>query len=65
MCVAAIWNVKLCAVNVKTGQTGRMSEGGEWLTVCVLSAEGTEWEFGLHEDGAPAVPKHVRATVIL
>jgi hypothetical protein len=37
----------------------RISEGREWITVCVLSVEGTECE-----DGAPAAPKHVAARLI-
>jgi hypothetical protein len=40
----------------------RISEGREWVTACVLSAEGT---FGLPEDGAPAAPKHVGARLII
>jgi hypothetical protein len=37
----------------------RISEGRTWITICVLSAEGTE------EDGAPAAPKHVAARLIV
>jgi hypothetical protein len=39
----------------------RISDGREWITVCVLLAEGT---FGLPEDGAHTAPKHVGATLI-
>jgi hypothetical protein len=39
----------------------RISEGREWITVCVFSAKGY---FGLPEHGAPAASKHVGASLI-